>query len=50
MAVQSEQWDAQRNVRRLALTEREMEVLRLLPTSTTVQQIAARLFVSRKTP
>ena len=40
---------AQRNMRRLSLTEREMEVLHLLPTSTTLQQIAAKLYVSRKT-
>ena len=40
---------AQRNMRRLSLTEREMEVLKLLPTSTTLQQIAAQLYVSRKT-
>jgi DNA-binding NarL/FixJ family response regulator len=40
---------AQRNMRRLSLTEREMEVLKLLHTSTTLQQIAARLYVSRKT-
>ena len=40
---------AQRNMRKLALTEREVEVLRLLPTSLTLLQIAAKLFVSRKT-
>lgn len=40
---------AQRNMRRLALTEREMELLPLLHTSMTLQQIAAKLFVSRKT-
>jgi DNA-binding NarL/FixJ family response regulator len=40
---------AQRNMRRLALTAREMEVLGMLPTSMTLQQIAARLYVSRKT-
>ena len=40
---------AQRNMRRLALTAREVEVLAMLPTSMTLQQIAARLNVSRKT-
>ena len=40
---------AQRNMRKLALTEREVEVLQLLPTSLTLLQIAAKLFVSRKT-
>ena len=40
---------AQRNMRRLALTEREIELLPLLHTSMTLQQIAAKLFVSRKT-
>jgi DNA-binding NarL/FixJ family response regulator len=40
---------AQRNMRKLALTEREVEVLHLLPTSLTLLQIAAKLFVSRKT-
>ncbi len=40
---------AQRTMRRLALTAREVEVLRLLPTSMTLLQIAAHLFVSRKT-
>jgi DNA-binding NarL/FixJ family response regulator len=39
----------QRNLRRLNLTMREAEVLRLLPTSLTLGQIAAQLFVSRKT-
>ena len=39
----------QRNLRGLNLTVREAEVLRLLPTSLTLGQIAARLFVSRKT-
>jgi DNA-binding NarL/FixJ family response regulator len=38
-----------RTMRRLALTEREMEVLRRLPTSLTLGQMAAQLFVSRKT-
>ena len=36
-------------MRKLALTEREVEVLHLLPTSLTLLQIAAKLFVSRKT-
>ena len=40
---------AQRTMRRLALTPREVEVLQLLPTSMTLTQMAARLFVSRKT-
>ena len=40
---------AQRNMRRLALTPREVEVLQLLPSSMTLTQMAARLFVSRKT-
>ncbi len=40
---------AQRNMRRLALTSREAEVLRLLPTSMTLTQMAAHLYVSRKT-
>ena len=40
---------AQRNMRRLALTDREMEVLHLLPTSMTLTQMAAHLYVSRKT-
>ena len=40
---------AQRNARRLALTPREMEVLDLLPTSMTLTQMAAHLYVSRKT-
>ncbi len=40
---------SQRNMRRLALTPREMEVLYLLPTSMTLSQMAARLYVSRKT-
>jgi DNA-binding NarL/FixJ family response regulator len=40
---------AQRNARRLALTPRELEVLHLLPTSLTLLQIAAHLYVSRKT-
>ena len=40
---------AQRNVRRLALTPREAEVLRLLPTSMTLTQMAVQLYVSRKT-
>jgi DNA-binding NarL/FixJ family response regulator len=39
----------QRNRRRLNLTKREAEVLGLLPTSFTLGQIAAQLFVSRKT-
>jgi DNA-binding NarL/FixJ family response regulator len=38
-----------RTMRRLALTEREMEVLRRLPSSLTLGQMAAQLFVSRKT-
>jgi DNA-binding NarL/FixJ family response regulator len=38
-----------RTVRRLALTEREMELLRLLPTALTLGQIASQLHVSRKT-
>ena len=40
---------AQRNMRRLALSEREIDVLGLLPTSMTLQEVAARLYVSRKT-
>jgi DNA-binding NarL/FixJ family response regulator len=40
---------AQRNMRRLALKPREMEVLALLPTSMTLSQMAAHLYVSRKT-
>ena len=40
---------AQRNMRRLALTSREAEVLHLLPTSMTLTQMAAHLYVSRKT-
>jgi DNA-binding NarL/FixJ family response regulator len=40
---------AQRNMRRLALTTREVEVLRLLPSSRTLTQMAAHLYVSRKT-
>jgi DNA-binding NarL/FixJ family response regulator len=39
----------QRNLRRLNLTMREAEVLRMLPTSLTLGQIAGQLFVSRKT-
>jgi DNA-binding NarL/FixJ family response regulator len=39
----------QRNLRRLNLTPREAEVLKLLPTSLTLGQIAVQLFVSRKT-
>jgi DNA-binding NarL/FixJ family response regulator len=39
----------QRTARRLALTQREMEVLELLPTSMTLSQMAVHLFVSRKT-
>jgi DNA-binding NarL/FixJ family response regulator len=38
-----------RTLRRLALTEREMELLRLLPTALTLGQIASQLHVSRKT-
>ena len=40
---------AESDMRRLALTPRETEVLTLLPTSMTLQQMGARLFVSRKT-
>jgi two-component system invasion response regulator UvrY len=40
---------AQRNMRRLALSEREIEVLRLLPTSMSLSQMAVHLYVSRKT-
>jgi DNA-binding NarL/FixJ family response regulator len=40
---------AQRNMRRLALTPREVEVLHLLPTSMTQLQMASQLFISRKT-
>ena len=40
---------AESDMRRLALTPREKEVLTLLPTSMTLQQMGARLFVSRKT-
>ena len=40
---------AQRNMRRLALTAREVEVLQLLATSMTLTQMGAHLFVSRKT-
>lgn len=40
---------AQRNMRRLALTAREMEVLNLLPTSMSLSQMAVHLYVSRKT-
>ena len=40
---------AQRNARRLALSPREMEVLGLLPTPMTLTQMAADLYVSRKT-
>lgn len=38
-----------RTARKLALTARELEVLELLPTAMTLAQIAARLFISRKT-
>jgi DNA-binding NarL/FixJ family response regulator len=38
-----------RTVRRLALTERELELLQLLPTALTLGQIASQLHVSRKT-
>ena len=40
---------AQRNMRRLALRPREIEVLALLPTSMTLSQMAVHLYVSRKT-
>jgi DNA-binding NarL/FixJ family response regulator len=40
---------AERNMRGLELTSREIEVLRLLPTSMTQLQMAAHLHVSRKT-
>ena len=40
---------AQRNMRRLALSEREIEVLSLLPTGMTLTQMAVHLYVSRKT-
>ncbi len=40
---------AQRNMRRLALTPRETEVLHLLSTSMTLSQMAVHLYVSRKT-
>jgi DNA-binding NarL/FixJ family response regulator len=40
---------AERNMQGLELTSREIEVLRLLPTSMTQLQMAAHLFVSRKT-
>ena len=40
---------AQRTMRRLALTTREVEVLHLLPTSMTLTQMAQHLYVSRKT-
>jgi DNA-binding NarL/FixJ family response regulator len=40
---------SQRTLRRLAITEREAELLRLLPSSMTLTHIAARLYVSRKT-
>ena len=40
---------AQRNMRRLALTPREIEVLGLLPTSMSLSQMAVHLYVSRKT-
>ena len=40
---------SQRNMRRLALTAGDADVHRLLPSSTTLTQIAARLFI-RKSP
>jgi DNA-binding NarL/FixJ family response regulator len=40
---------SQRNMRRLALTAREAEILRLLPSSMSLTRIAARLYLSRKT-
>ena len=40
---------AQRNMRRLALTPREIEVLNLLPTSMSLSLMAVHLYVSRKT-
>jgi DNA-binding NarL/FixJ family response regulator len=40
---------AQRNMRRFALTNREMDVLTLLPTAMTLGQMATHLYVSRKT-
>jgi DNA-binding NarL/FixJ family response regulator len=40
---------AQRTMRRLALTAREIEILQLLPTSMTQSQMAGRLSVSLKT-
>ena len=40
---------SQRQLRRLALTQRETDVLKLLPTRMTLGQMAAQLYVSRKT-